>query len=157
MLEFLLEGVKSVNYLITQKSKSSISILLKLGLHIAPGKLNFSPLLLSTLASFFIFNLFLIVAEAHFVEFLKRNFKFPFDFSWSKKKYNAFADKVERNCHFPGPGWNWMTHRQVLQGFPDACQLSLHKNNKIDLPAIAVVPGCDSQHANLIPPPQHFH
>jgi hypothetical protein len=27
-----------------------------------------------------------------------------------------------------------MTHRQALQGFLDTSQVSLHKNNKIDLP-----------------------
>jgi hypothetical protein len=27
-----------------------------------------------------------------------------------------------------------MTHRQALQGFPDTSQVSLHKNNKINLP-----------------------
>jgi hypothetical protein len=36
--------------------------------------------------------------------------------------YSTFADKVERNCHFPAPGWNCMTHRQSLQGFPDTSQ-----------------------------------
>jgi hypothetical protein len=45
----------------------------------------------------------------------------------------AFTDQVERNCHFPAPGWNCMTHRQALQGFPDTSQVSLHKNNKINL------------------------
>jgi hypothetical protein len=44
-----------------------------------------------------------------------------------------FTDKVERNCHFPASGWNCMTHRQALQGFPDTSEVSLHKNNKINL------------------------
>jgi hypothetical protein len=46
--------------------------------------------------------------------------------------YSALTDKVERNCHFPAPGWNCMTHRQALQDFPDTSQVSLHKNNKIN-------------------------
>jgi hypothetical protein len=29
-----------------------------------------------------------------------------------------------------------MTHRQALQDFPDTSQVSLHKNNKIDLPPL---------------------
>jgi hypothetical protein len=31
--------------------------------------------------------------------------------------YSAFADKPERNCHFPVPGRNCMTHLQALQDF----------------------------------------
>jgi hypothetical protein len=45
--------------------------------------------------------------------------------------YSAFTDKVERNCYLPVSGWNFMTHCQALQGFPDTSQVSLHKNNKI--------------------------
>jgi hypothetical protein len=41
--------------------------------------------------------------------------------------YSAFTAKGERNCHFPAPGWNCMTHRQAL-----------HKNNKINIYFIAV-------------------
>jgi hypothetical protein len=48
------------------------------------------------------------------------------------KFYSAFTDKVERNCHFPAPGWNCMTHRQALQCFPYTSQVSLHRN-KINL------------------------
>jgi hypothetical protein len=48
--------------------------------------------------------------------------------------YSAFTDKVERNCHFSAPGWNCVTHRQALQGFPDTSQVSLHKNNENNLP-----------------------
>jgi hypothetical protein len=48
--------------------------------------------------------------------------------------YSAFTDKVERNCHFPAPGWNCKTHCQALQGFLDTSQVSLHKNNKINSP-----------------------
>jgi hypothetical protein len=48
--------------------------------------------------------------------------------------YSAFTDKVERSCHFPAPGWNCMTYRRALQGFPDTIEVSLHKNNKINLP-----------------------
>jgi hypothetical protein len=47
--------------------------------------------------------------------------------------YSAFTNKVERSCHFPAPGWKYMTHRQARQGFPDTNQVSLHKNNKIFL------------------------
>jgi hypothetical protein len=43
---------------------------------------------------------------------------------------------VERNCHFTVPGWNCMTHSQALQRFPHMSQVSLHKNNKIDLPML---------------------
>jgi hypothetical protein len=46
------------------------------------------------------------------------------------------TDKVERNCYFPAPGWNCMTHRQALQGFLDKSQLPLHKNNTIKLPVL---------------------
>jgi hypothetical protein len=42
--------------------------------------------------------------------------------------YSAFADKVERNCQLPVPGWNCMTHRQALQGFLDS--RSFCKNKK---------------------------
>jgi hypothetical protein len=49
-------------------------------------------------------------------------------------KYSAFTNKAEINCHFPAPGWNCLTHRQALQGFSDTSQVSLHKNNKINLP-----------------------
>jgi hypothetical protein len=49
------------------------------------------------------------------------------------KLYSAFTDKVECDCHFPAPGWNCMTHRQALQGFPDMSQVLLHKNNKINI------------------------
>jgi hypothetical protein len=50
--------------------------------------------------------------------------------------YSAFTDKVEYNWHFPAPVCNCMTHRQALQGFPDTSQVSLHKNNKINLPVL---------------------
>jgi hypothetical protein len=40
---------------------------------------------------------------------------------------SAFTDKPERNCHFPAPGRNCMTHRQALHDFPDTSQVSLHK------------------------------
>jgi hypothetical protein len=55
--------------------------------------------------------------------------------------YSAFADKVERNCHFPAPSWNCTTHRQALQSSPDTSQVSLRKNNKINLPFVAVPAG----------------
>jgi hypothetical protein len=55
-------------------------------------------------------------------------------------KCSAFADKVERNCHFPAPDWNFMTHRLALQGFADTSRVSLHKNNKINLPFFLSVP-----------------
>jgi hypothetical protein len=41
--------------------------------------------------------------------------------------YSAFTDKVERNCHFPAPGWNRVTRRQALQCFLDTSQVFLHK------------------------------
>jgi hypothetical protein len=41
-----------------------------------------------------------------------------------------FTDKVERNFHFPAPGWNRMTHRQALHDFPDTIQVPLHKHDK---------------------------
>jgi len=43
--------------------------------------------------------------------------------------YSAFTAKPERNCHFPAPGRSCMTHSQALQGFPEASQTYLHKNN----------------------------
>jgi hypothetical protein len=46
--------------------------------------------------------------------------------------YIAFTDKQERNCLFPAPGRNCITHRQAIQDFPDTSQVSLHKNNKIN-------------------------
>jgi hypothetical protein len=39
--------------------------------------------------------------------------------------YSALTDKLERNCHFPAPGWNCMTHRQPLQGYPRMSQALL--------------------------------
>jgi hypothetical protein len=50
--------------------------------------------------------------------------------------YSAFTDKPERNCHFPAPGGHCMIHRQALQDFPDTTQVSLYKNNKINLPIL---------------------
>jgi hypothetical protein len=40
--------------------------------------------------------------------------------------YSTSADKSERNCHFPAPGRNCMTHRQVLRDIPDTSRVSLH-------------------------------
>jgi hypothetical protein len=57
----------------------------------------------------------------------------------SKPKYSAFTDKFKRNCHFPTPDWNCITHYQVLQGFPDTSQVLLNKNNKINLYITAVL------------------
>jgi hypothetical protein len=48
--------------------------------------------------------------------------------------YSAFTDEVESNCHFPAPGWICKVHRQALQGFPETCQVPLHKHNKTNLP-----------------------
>jgi hypothetical protein len=42
-------------------------------------------------------------------------------------------NKVEHICHFLAPDWNYMTHHQVLRGFPYVSQVSLHKSNKTDL------------------------
>jgi hypothetical protein len=53
--------------------------------------------------------------------------------------YIAFTGDVERNCHFPAPGWKYMTHHQALQGFTDS-QVSLHENNKINFPFFIAVP-----------------
>jgi hypothetical protein len=53
-------------------------------------------------------------------------FYFFSDLRWNGFKYIAVTVKVERNCHFPSPGW---THRQAL-GFPDTSRVSLHKSNK---------------------------
>jgi hypothetical protein len=39
------------------------------------------------------------------------------------------------------PGWNCMTHRQALQGFPDMSQISLHKTMKSTYLFIAVPAG----------------
>jgi hypothetical protein len=46
-------------------------------------------------------------------------------------KYTAFTDKVERNCHFPAPGRNCMTHSQALQDSPDTSQALLHITLKL--------------------------
>jgi hypothetical protein len=46
---------------------------------------------------------------------------------------SAFTVKVEHNCHFPASSWNF---RQALQGFSDTSPVSLHKNNKINLPTL---------------------
>jgi hypothetical protein len=46
--------------------------------------------------------------------------------------YAALTDKFERKCHLPSPGWNCMTHRQALEGFVDASQILVYKNNKIN-------------------------
>jgi hypothetical protein len=50
-----------------------------------------------------------------------------------KLRHSAFTDNPEHNCHFPVPGRNCTTHRQALQDPPDTSQVSLHKNNKINL------------------------
>jgi hypothetical protein len=47
--------------------------------------------------------------------------------NWRVKINFHYTDEVGRNCHFPVPGWNCMTHRQALQSFPDKNQVSLHK------------------------------
>jgi hypothetical protein len=39
----------------------------------------------------------------------------------------AFVDIVTRNCHFPAPSRNCMTHPQVRQDFPDMSHVPLHK------------------------------
>jgi hypothetical protein len=48
----------------------------------------------------------------------------------------AFTDKSERNCHLPTPDKNSMTDHEVLQDFPDTSQVSLHKNNIVNLQII---------------------
>jgi hypothetical protein len=40
--------------------------------------------------------------------------------------YSEFTYIPERNCHFPVPGRNCMTHRQALQDFLDTSQVSFH-------------------------------
>jgi hypothetical protein len=47
---------------------------------------------------------------------------------------SAITDKVERNCYFPAPGYNCMTHRQALQGFvfPNTSQEKLYKTDEIN-------------------------
>jgi hypothetical protein len=50
------------------------------------------------------------------------------------QKYSPFTDKVESNCHFPAP--DCITHCQALQGFPDTSEVSLHQNNKSNLPIL---------------------
>jgi hypothetical protein len=42
---------------------------------------------------------------------------------------------VEYNCHFPASGYKCTTRCQVLR-FPVMVQVSRHKNNKINLPAV---------------------
>jgi hypothetical protein len=58
------------------------------------------------------------------------------DSDFSQTLYSALADKVQRNCHFPVPGWNCMIRRQAIQGFPDTNQVSLHKNHKTSSPIL---------------------
>jgi hypothetical protein len=40
---------------------------------------------------------------------------------------------VTRNSHIPASGRNFMTRRQALQDFPGTSQVSLHKDNEINL------------------------
>jgi hypothetical protein len=47
-----------------------------------------------------------------------------------------YDDKLQRSCHLPAPGRNYMTHRQALQYFPDKSHESLDKNNKLILPIL---------------------
>jgi hypothetical protein len=71
-----------VNCLITQKSKSSSSILLELGLHILSGDFNFSLLMLAMLASSLILHIaasdFPVAAAALFFAFSISNFHLNF-------------------------------------------------------------------------------
>lgn len=52
---------------------------------------------------------------------------------WSYAYERAFADKLERNCHFLAPGRNCTALCQELQDFRGTSQLSLHRNNEIYL------------------------
>jgi hypothetical protein len=45
-----------------------------------------------------------------------------------------FPDKLECYCHFLAPSTNCMTHHHELQDITNQSQVSLHKNNKINLP-----------------------
>jgi hypothetical protein len=59
--------------------------------------------------------------------------------NYISRLHSAFTDKLERNCHFPASGRNCTTHCQALQDFPDTSQVSLHKNNKFNLPILQEV------------------
>jgi hypothetical protein len=59
--------------------------------------------------------------------------------------YIVFTDKVERNCHFPAPGWNCMTHREALQGFADTSQVSLRTKQSNQLNSFIAVPAGSRQ------------
>jgi hypothetical protein len=48
-------------------------------------------------------------------------------------KFSMFTDKGECSCHFPAHSRNCRTPYQAPQGFSDASQISLHKDNKINL------------------------
>jgi hypothetical protein len=46
---------------------------------------------------------------------------------------SASSCTLRRNYHFPAPGGNCMTYLQALHDFPNTSQISLHKNNNINL------------------------
>lgn len=43
---------------------------------------------------------------------------------------------VKCDWHFPAPSRNYMTPCQALYGFPSSIKVSLHKNNKINMPIL---------------------
>jgi hypothetical protein len=47
---------------------------------------------------------------------------------------SAVAGMFTRNSHIAAPGRNCMTHRRALHDFPDMSQVSLRKNNNINIP-----------------------
>jgi hypothetical protein len=47
--------------------------------------------------------------------------------------FSAWDDELQRCSHLPALGRSYMAQRQAVQNFPDASQVSLHKNNKINL------------------------
>jgi hypothetical protein len=47
--------------------------------------------------------------------------------------YSAYDDKLKRSCHLPAPSRYCMTHGQERQDFLGTSQVSIHKNNKINL------------------------
>jgi hypothetical protein len=50
--------------------------------------------------------------------------------------YSVVAGMVTRNSLLLAPSRNCMTHHQALQDFSDTSQVSLHKNNKINVPVL---------------------
>jgi hypothetical protein len=55
--------------------------------------------------------------------------------TWSDRA-DLLTDTLEPNRHFPAFVWSCTTCREAQRSFPSTSHVSLHKNNKIDLPTL---------------------